>query len=853
MVAVIHADHGVIHSVGTRMRHSLRFFAYISLLFLLGFAFSNPGYLILKQNHHFALSRASVYVEFYILDNSSPSSNASVTLVNVQDNNIITSKEVPANKSQGILEFECLYLMSAGLYQFQMSLEGKNDSTIHVMSNVLNVTWPVFHIDLNRTSKDTQRSFQVGVFTNEQLCSGFLGQQSKVLLEVEHTQSFQGLMEPSTDQFMLYKTYKEIPLSTSQWVEFDCASVQPEAFVTVSLKPMDSESVIAHIGPVDLVKTFKYKLITVTEKKCDASMSVFVIAPPCNYAEGKMIVYKEFPRSPGEGVTTLAENSLHRGERGSQFNCSLFEIGRNKYCFEFLMTSTSSPNYSVPRAKQCVEIRREIETWSLWQPWSSCSTTCGDGHRERYRTCLSSSSFRPLCNGAAKETSPCSLEDCSTIKPSSKVTTDTKNDHKTSNTVTITGISLCLFIIFVTVVITVWRKFGKAGKCSPSARHSSSHSVSCRKNSDEENIYQMRGSFSEIGDCLPETMEDGVHIPLNHRPTPHGADDDAAVTENDGLQANSQKIIPPIFSYRLAQQQLKEMKQKGLKEATKLYHVSQSPMADTAVDTAMTPPVVSNNSEEMAANKFRIQSPFLEQKHSHSRNVIESPYAKVLPAAGLNSNQTLPKTTHLKNTDTKPKHDRAYQKNNFRRTSSFHETKHAKPYRERSLTSLSPRQTMMYNSRTRMWENSTAERPKQNLVKMERSPQNLTRGVSLPTEASGHLLKVPYVQSGEGRHDLLSSRHTTGRPTRTERPEHNRLKKGSSPQNVSLSPKDNYHRSSPRREKCQSFPWAADYSFYDNSTFGLTEAEQQMLDLPGYFASNEEDDTSTLSIERLVI
>lgn len=123
----------------------------------------------------------------------------------------------------------------------------------------------------------------------------------------------------------------------------------------------------------------------------------------------------------------------------------------------------------------------------------------------------------------------------------------------------------------------------------------------------------MRESFSDAGEGQPEGMEDGVHIPLNYRQNNRDTQEVAA-TENDCTQVNNQKIIPPIFSYRLAQQQLKEMKQKGLKETTKVYHVSQSPMADTALDISMAPPPVNDNLEEMATNKFRIQSPFLETK-----------------------------------------------------------------------------------------------------------------------------------------------------------------------------------------------------------------------------------------------
>ncbi|KAG9491979.1 hypothetical protein GDO78_000474 [Eleutherodactylus coqui] len=848
------------------MRQLLTSFSYLSLLVLWDLVFSDPGYLLLKQSHHTALSKSPVYVDFSIQGNYTSLTNISVNLQDVKSNQIVASKELATNQSQGDVEFECIHFISAGLYQFQLSLETENDSSISFTSDLLNVTWPIFHIDLNRTTKDTPRSFQVGIFTNEQLCSGFPDRELKLLLEVEHTHSFQEMEEPSADRFMLYKTYKEVPLSSSQWVEFECASVRPEAFITVSLKPIHSESVIAYMGPVDLVKTFKYKLATLMEKKCDTSMAISVIAPPCNYAEGKLIVYKESPRSMGESITTLVESALLKGKKSSLFNCTLFEIGKNKYCFEFLMSSSGTLSNSAPRAKQCVEIRREIETWSLWQPWSSCSVTCGDGHRERYRSCLSSSPANAQCNGNTKETSLCSLEDCLNVKPSSKSTTNSNENPKTSNIVTITGISLCLFIICITIVITVWRRFTKAGKCSTVTRSSSSHSASCRKNSDEENIYQVRESFSDAGDGQQESIEEEVNIPLNYRQSTR-VTEDQTMEENDCSQANNQKLIPPIFSYRLAQQQLKEMKQKGLKEATKVYHVSQNPMADTAVDVSLAPPLVPENLEETAANKFRIQSPFLETKNGRIRNTSEKPNPRPLFPPTQGPSQTLPKITHVRNCDAKGRYDKGYQKNNnFRRTSSFHETKHIKPYRQRSLTSLSPRHTMVYNARAKMWEYPTMERPKVKPVKLEKSPENLIRGTSFPPDASGLSPKNQYLRPGDSKPDLICSKYTAGK-SKLERSEHNRIQQGPSPvekswnqsQDASPFPKDKYQRNrthSPshyRRERCQSFPWAADYSFYDNSTFGLTEAEQQMLDLPGYFASNEEDDTSTLSIERLVL
>ncbi|OCT95984.1 thrombospondin type-1 domain-containing protein 1 [Xenopus laevis] len=848
------------------MKHIQNGLTCVLLMILYGFVFSDPGYLLLRETHHVALSRESVFVEYFLSGNKNNTEtyNVSITLLDIGNNQTITSKDIFVDQSHGSLEFDCSHFIAAGLYQFQIIFPDENRSNVDWRSSILNVTWPQFHINLNRTSNI--RSFQIGVFSNEQFCLTFPDKHPTVLLEVEHTHSFQDLEGISSDRFMLYKTYKEIPLSPSQWVEFECASVRPEAFITVSLKPMFSESLMAFMGPVDLVKTFRYKLVTLAEQKCDASVNVNVIPPPCNYADGKVVVYKEVLRGSAETSTTLAENVLQTGDKVAQFNCTLFDIGRNKYCFEFFIASGKI--YSFLGAKECVGIRREIESWGLWQSWSPCSVTCGDGERERFRECLTTSSEKPACKGRPKETSLCSLEECTSIsvKPSSKTTTYSK-DTKTSNTVTIAGISLCLTIIIITIVITLWRKFHKTQKCSSTVKHNATHSGNGRKNSDEENIYQMRESFSDMGEGLHENVEDTVDIPLTYRQSMRVAEE-KNVQENENLQPNVQKIIPPIFSYRLAQQQLKEMKQRGLTEGTKLYHVSPNPMSDTAVDGALAPPLVTDNCEDNIANKFRIQSPFIEQRnlnpqcHGERSNPL-SPYQGTSPC------QTLPRLSQFMNEDPKIRSvERAYHKNNnFRRTSSFHETKHNKPFRERSLSTLSPRQTMAYNPRTRTWQYPTAERAKHKSIRADKNPENLSKSASFAADPVDLSSKNLYMWPSESKHDLISSRHAAAKASMLERLEQNRVKKGSSPiekswnrvQDYSPTPKDSYERRSPfspaqyRREKCQSFPRATDYSFYDNSSFRLTEAEQQMIDLPGYFASNEEDETSTLSMERLVI
>lgn len=457
------------------------------------------------------------------------------------------------------------------------------------------------------------------------------------------------------------------------------------------------------------------------------------------------------------------------------------------------------------------------------------------------------------------------------VQPPTPPSVQPGEDQKANNIVTITGISLCLFIIFATVLITLWRKLCRAQKCSTAVRRNSVHSPGFRKNSDEENICQgnkQRDSFVEGGDAP-------VNIPLTYRRSLQFAQEDDA-SGNENFQPNAQKIIPPIFSYRLAQQQLKEMKKKGLTETTKVYHVSQNPLTDTVLGATTMLPLSGENQEEAAVNKFRIKSPFLDQpasqpkflgEGSHPR--LDFPFSQANPA--MSPTQTLVRRGHFKHQDNRVDlPERGCHKNSqFRRTASFHETKKARPFRERSMSTLTPRQTPLYNSRTRTWDQGLEDRtrPKSRNTNPACEKLDQPHSAVLGCEPQGHHAK-PHHRAGPPvrKLDLITDRQPAGQEKASEKPEPSRSKRGPSPnpkgvwqKETGPNGKDNSQRGlsiSPaqyRRDKCQSFPLDPEFAFYDNSTFGLTEAEQQMIDLPGYFGSNEEDETSTLSIEKLVI
>lgn len=831
-------------------------------------------YLFLGEPGHVALSNTTVSVDFQYFDGANGTlRNVSVLLLEANTNQTVATKYLLTNQSQGTLEFECFYFKEAGDYWFTMT-QGVTDSSTPVpwweKGASLRVEWPVFQVDLNRTSKAAEGTFQVGLFTNQPLCL-FPEDKPDILVDVIFTNRLPEA-RTSQEQPLEIRTSKRTELAQRQWVEFGCAPVGPEAYVTVVLKLSGRDSVITSIGPIDLAQKFGYKLVMVPELTCASRVEVTVLPPPCVFVQGAIAVFKEAPRRPGEKSFRLAENRLTLGQRRTVFNCTLFDMGRNKYCFDF---GISSRGQFSAKEKKCMLIQRNIETWGLWQPWSQCSATCGDGVRERRRLCLTSFPSRPGCPGTSSETSRCSLEECAVLQPSSPPPLQPQGPAKSNNVVTITGISLCLSIIVATVLITLWRRFGRAPKCGTPARHNSIHSPSFRKNSDEENICELseqRGSFSDAGDGPPGSLGD-MGIPLTYRQSvPATPEDEASGSES--FQSNAQKIIPPLFSYRLAQQQLKEMKKKGLTETTKVYHVSQSPLTDTAIDAATLPadlPLDPESLEDTAANKFRIKSPFLEQP---AAGAGERPPSRLdVPAAqascAVSPSQTLIRKSQTRHAGgrgglSERSHPRSFH---FRRTASFHETKQARPFRERSMSTLTPRQAPGYSARTRPWDQAEDRcRPPSRGTVVFPEKRDHFQGAGGASAPLGSLPKSCTFGQPLRKPDL--GFRQAGLVAGGERAELHRARRGPSPSQRSVSrkqpsptaPKDSYHRVSPlspppcRKDRCQSFPAHPEFAFYDNTSFGLTEAEQRMLDLPGYFGSNEEDETtSTLSVEKLVI
>ncbi|XP_047183237.1 thrombospondin type-1 domain-containing protein 1 isoform X2 [Scophthalmus maximus] len=737
------------------------------LLALMGYAFAG---LSIWPSFHVALSNASVFVNFITKSNISTVRNTSLSLVNTQTNTTLLTRTLPNNQSSGRLEFDCSCFLYAGAFRFllrQTSTTARShpnvtdvgcaESTAWWWSSELQVQWPTFHIAVERAGNHSG-SFQVGISTNEhfQACSS--GLDSALLLEVSYME-YNQIGRNSIDKVRARTRHPIKPLR-SQSVELPCAFPFTERdFIQVALRSPHTAQEVKSSGPLYLSRIFSYKLLVENanayKSGCEGTMTVKLITPPCAHINGKVLLYKDAGVGKGVAVSSgigaagtalmgfgpeepssppVAFNWLTQGENETEFNCSVFDPGRSKYCFRFVFNFSRSPS----PAQTCLVVHRSSESWGPWQPWSVCSVSCGEGVRERVRECLLPSSVGGMqCTGMVKEQSLCSLEECVALPAPSPSLPPIPVGYAAlgGNMVVVAGISLCLAVILVTIVVTVWRKLCRTPQCS-SVRRGSMHSPGGRKLSDEASIcghslqrpsltdgHGPQGSVGVAQKDRPllgsQPLSQTLVIPQSQDP--------------ERLSPTGQKMLPPIFGYRLAQQQLKEMKKKGLREATQLYHVSSSPVHDTLMETSASPtnsPIPTPTGfahpglppglqDDANFNHFHTAAPYAEPALQTSRVTPDrlSPRVELVlsppVSASGGSSKSRDRTAHWVEMVERSGisglrrgggggdagMENIIQKNpNFRRTSSFNDTKpqppssaQSKHFRERSMTQVGSR------------------------------------------------------------------------------------------------------------------------------------------------------------------
>ncbi|XP_062342036.1 thrombospondin type-1 domain-containing protein 1 [Osmerus eperlanus] len=792
------------------------------LLALLGYAMAG---LHLWPSLHVALSNASVFIDYSTERNDTVECNTTLSLVDTETNTTVLTRNLPSNQSEGRVEFNCSCFLYAGKFRFRLeqtryaivhNTNGSDMGSTEVAtlwwSPELKVEWPTIHIAVERSSNQSG-SFQVGISTNEhfQSCSSGFG--SALYLEVSYLE-FNQIGRNSIDKVRA-RTRLPIKALHSQTMELACAFPFTERdFVTVALRSTHTAQDVKTSGPLYLSRIFSYKLLVNNPQAyrtgCEGTVSVRLITPPCAHINGKVRLYRDGPPggrgasgSPGgagagldgpddPSSPLLAFKWLTHGENETEFNCSVFEPGRNKYCFRFVLNFSRSPS----PAQTCLVVHRSAETWGLWQAWSMCSVSCGEGVRERVRECLLPSGGGGLqCTGMMKEQSLCSLDDCAVLAPPTPSNPPTPAGVSLlgGNLVVMAGISLCLAVILATVLVTVWRKLCRAPPCS-SVRRASMHSPGGRKLSDEASICGhslQRPSLSESQGqgALGLGLAQAGSSPLGGQALPQPVVLPLA-QDPDRLSPSGQKVLPPIFGYRLAQHQLKEMKKKGLKEATQVYHVSQSPVHDTLLETTATPtaastptpagltspgltpsPVALDLQEEANLSGFRIAVPFPEAwappRSCHTLPDRLSPRVELVlgaPAAGYASGGSAKRRDRT--ADWVEMVERSslgglrgggaggapYQRNpNFRRTLSFHDTKpqppplaSSRPYRERSMSQVAPRTVPEGSCKTRgAWENQ-AYPPYHSYPIPEQGPADWARS---PARAPGDNRRRPWLET----------------------------------------------------------------------------------------------------------
>lgn len=213
-------------------------------------------------------------------------------------------------------------------------------------------------------------SLQVGISTNEhfQACSS--GTDSALFLEVSHVE-FNQIGRITIDKVRA-RTRQPIKPLRSQSVELSCAFPFTERdFIRVALRSPHAAQDVRGSGPLYLSRIFSYKLLVENGNAyrvgCEGTVTVKLISPPCAHVNGRVLLYKDAGVGMQAGETAvmgfgaeepssplLAFNWLTQGENETEFNCSVFHTGRNKYCFRFVFNFSRSPS----PAQTCLVVHR---------------------------------------------------------------------------------------------------------------------------------------------------------------------------------------------------------------------------------------------------------------------------------------------------------------------------------------------------------------------------------------------------------------------------------------------------------------------------------------------------------------
>ncbi|XP_061607773.1 thrombospondin type-1 domain-containing protein 1 [Phyllopteryx taeniolatus] len=700
------------------------------LLGLMGYALAG---LNIWPSFHVALSNASVFVDFSTKSNSSLIRHLSLSLIDMDTNATLQTRTLSSNQSAGRVEFSCTCFLYAGTFRFLLRQTstaeesysngtGRSESTTW-WSSELRVQWPTFHIAVERVVNHSG-AFQIGISTNEhfQPCSSILD--PALLLEVSYME-YNQIGRKGINKVQA-RTYHPIRPLRSQMIKRPCAFPFTERdFIQVSLRSPHSAQEVKSSGPLYLSHIFSYKLLVenanIYRSGCEGTVTVKLVTPPCAHIDGKVLLFKDsvvgrgLALSSGTGAGAvmgfgqedppsppLAFNWLTQGENETEFNCSVFYPGRSKYCFRFVFNYSRSPS----PAQTCLVVHRSEESWGPWKQWSVCSVSCGEGVRERVRECLLPSGVDgKQCTGIEKKQSFCSLEDCAALPaPSPSLPPVLAGVVPLGgNMAVVAGISLCLAVILATVVITVWRKLCHTPQCS-SVRRASVHSPGGRKLSDEASI---------CGNSLQRPGLMSVGSTQIHRP-PLGSS--LLSQDPERLSPTALKLLPPIFGYRLAQLQLKEMKKKGLKEATQLYHVSSSPVHDTSVETPASP--TNPHIPSPIASSFSESSRITPDRLSPRVDLVLGPQVAGHGSGGSSKwhDRTadwveMVERSGIAGVAERPQGNVYHKNPHFRRTSSFTDTKpqlsSSGHFRDRSMTQVGSRTLPEGNS----WTKDRRERP----------------------------------------------------------------------------------------------------------------------------------------------
>ncbi|XP_033631749.1 uncharacterized protein LOC117293511 [Asterias rubens] len=350
-------------------------------------------------------------------------SNGVLQLYDLSNTEPRTETSLPGQPN-GNVSFVCSYFDHAGEFVVRMLQASGGD--IVTTSPVIQVTWPQTTLLAPSTLEAQVSAIAVTVTTTGNLCLDMQHnryENSVVLLYLDGNRTL-GSSESANFGHGTVVVERETGYHTTLLSEqFECDFVDRAGVYSFIFCSSYRRSILGTIQPIDVSWSDSYDVTfpraTIFPCPSTSHVEVSFDAPTCHGDRDKIRMYAErgrFELKPTTALEYITEVTVYG--TSVSFDCNHFSRDFAGFCFVYVSTARSGAVDAHTDRILCIpvdELGPPVDgSWSDWSDWGTCTVSCGQGQRNRYRLCNNppAANGGALCVGQTVGSLPCNNGMC---------------------------------------------------------------------------------------------------------------------------------------------------------------------------------------------------------------------------------------------------------------------------------------------------------------------------------------------------------------------------------------------------------------------------------------------------------